>query len=189
VFVNENETKLLIIEKLHLNIVKDFGVILTEVIKYCIGLTKASAEAKRVHLLGKWLLLNCSGYLLAKSAPPSSDLHDLIKTTKLFMNQNGELCAASQFLNPLFKERFLTIIDPKWLPHKDLCQEEKCINVLKELKMRNCLQLKVDEIIDLYEYSIKQNDAYRRLFSELVIDILVNRLQDTKKKGKPRIDE
>jgi hypothetical protein len=103
---------------------------------------------------------------------------DLVRQAKLFLNQNQELCAASQLLNPLCKERFLSILDPKWIPYKDLVGEEKCINVLKELKMRNCLQLKVDEIIDLYEHSIKQNDNYRRLFAELVIDILVNRLQD-----------
>lgn len=44
--------------------------------------------------------------------------------------------------------------------------------------MRNCLQLKVDEIIDLYEHSLKQTDSYRRLLAELIIDILVTRVHD-----------
>lgn len=46
-------------------------------------------------------------------------------------------------------------------------------------KMRNCLQLKVDEIIDLYEHSLKQNDSYRRLLAELIVDILVTRIHDS----------
>ena len=188
VFVCENETKLLIIEKLHLNLVKDFSVIIKEIIRYCTA-KEFNTQPHKVHALGKWLLLNCASYLLANPSPDTSnssaksttrnlELLECARNAKLFMNQNQELCAASQFINPLFKERFLTILDPKWIPAKDLVAEEKCINVLRELKMRNCLQLKVDEIIDLYEHSIKQNDAYRRLFSELVIDILVNRLQD-----------
>lgn len=44
--------------------------------------------------------------------------------------------------------------------------------------MRNCLQLKVDEIIDLYEHSLKQSDSYRRLLAELIIDILVTRIHE-----------
>lgn len=44
--------------------------------------------------------------------------------------------------------------------------------------MRTCLQLKVDEIIDLYENSLKQGDSYRRLLAELIIDILVTRIHD-----------
>ena len=44
--------------------------------------------------------------------------------------------------------------------------------------MRNCLQLKVDEIIDLYEHSLKQTDTYRRLLAELIIDILVSRIRE-----------
>ena len=188
-FVNENETKLLIIEKLQLNLVKDFSVIIKEIIRYCTSPTKETLlTVSKVHSLGKWLLLNCSSYLVHSSSNSSKhlvnlELVELIKNAKLFMNQRQELCAASQFINPLFKERFLTILDPKWIPYKDLVAEEKCINVLKELKMRNCLQLRVDEIIDLYEHSIKQSDSYRRLFAELVIDILVNRLQDVHSSG------
>ena len=80
----------------------------------------------------------------------NQELVELVRHAKLFLNQNQELCAANQFLNPLFKERFLAILDPKWLPYKDLVADENRKNVLKELKMRNCLQLKVGEIIDLY---------------------------------------
>ena len=177
VFVGENETKLLICDKLQLNLIKDFSVVIKEIIKYC----ATTKDSIKVHALGKWLLLNCSSFFVANNTNNkivNQELVELVRHAKLFLNQNQELCAANQFLNPLFKERFLAILDPKWLPYKDLVVEEKCINVLKELKMRNCLQLKVDEIIDLYEHSIKQNDNYRRLFAELVIDILVNRLQD-----------
>jgi hypothetical protein len=177
VFVGENETKLLICDKLQLNLIKDFSLVIKEIIKYCAN----TKETTKVHALGKWLLLNCSSFFVANNANNkivNLELVDLVRHAKLFLNQNQELCAASQLLNPLFKERFLPILDTKWIPYKDLVTEEKCINVLKELKMRNCLQLKVDEIIDLYEHSIKQNDNYRRLFAELVIDILVNRLQD-----------
>ena len=94
------------------------------------------------------------------------------------MNQKQELCAASQFINPLAKDRYLGIFDFKCLPAKDLLSDEKCMNMLKELKMRNCLQLKVDEIIDLYEHSLKQSDSYRRLLAELIIDILVTRIHE-----------
>lgn len=53
----------------------------------------------------------------------------------MFLNQNQELCAASQFINPLSKDRFLEILDPKCLPAKDLLADEKCMNILKELKV------------------------------------------------------
>lgn len=49
--------------------------------------------------------------------------------------------------------------------------------------MRNCLQLKVDEIIDLYEHSLKQTDSYRRLLAELIIDILVSRIREAGSAG------
>lgn len=44
--------------------------------------------------------------------------------------------------------------------------------------MRSCLQLKVDEIIDLYEHSLKQSDTYRRLLAELIVDILAARIHE-----------
>jgi len=192
ILVQDNESKLLIIEKLNLKLVKDFSFIIKEIVKYCTSKELNSLPPSKVHLLGKWLLLNCATYLLANfnidstsskqanSANKSSnDLIELIKSAKLFFNQNNELCAAHQFINPLYKERFLPILEPKCLPAKDLI-EEKCINILKELRMRNCLQLKVDEIIDLYENSVKQTDSYRRLLAELIIEILINRLQDSK---------
>ena len=190
ILVQENETKLLIIEKLNLTLVKDFSVIIKEIIKYCTSKELNALNSFKVHTLGKWLLLNCASYILAnmkphdkpsnlnKSASISNDLVDCIKNAKLFMNQNQELCSANQFINPLYKDRFISIIDPKWIPSKDLISEEKCVNILRELKMRNCLELKVDEIIDLYEHSIKQNDNYRRLFAELIVDILVQRIHD-----------
>jgi len=145
--------------------------------------------AIKVHSIGKWLLLNCASYLYDSNSSnnkttnnnskSSSDLIELIKNAKLFFNQNNELCAAYQFINPMFKERYMPILETKCLPAKDL-MEEKFISILKELKMRNCLQLKVDEIIDLYENSVKQTDINRRLLAELIIEILINRLQDSK---------
>jgi hypothetical protein len=195
IIVQDNESKLLIIEKLNLKLVKDFSFIIKEIVKYCTSKELNSLPPIKVHSIGKWLLLNCASYLLANfnsndtnnsnktnninNSKSSSDLIELIKNAKLFFNQNNELCAAYQFINPMFKERFIPILETKCLPAKDL-MEEKCISILKELKMRNCLQLKVDEIIDLYENSVKQTDVNRRLLAELIIEILINRLQDSK---------
>lgn len=118
----------------------------------------------KIHTLGKWLLLNCATYILSSSGgTPSgssannttnstsssksttgsnnnnsnnnSDLVEHLKNAKLFMNQNHELCAASQFINPLIKDRYIEILDPKCLPAKDLLADEKCMNILKELKV------------------------------------------------------
>lgn len=179
IYVDENECKLLITEKLGLNLVKDFSTVIKEIIKYATSRELNSLPSSKIHSLGRWLLLNCASYLLATSSPKTpNDLVELIKHAKLFLNQKQELCAPVQFINPLYKEKFLDILDPKHLPAKDLLTEAKCVNLLKELKMRNCLQLKVDEIIDLYEHSIKQNDNYRRLLAELIIDILMSRVQE-----------
>jgi hypothetical protein len=172
ILVRDNESKLLVIEKLHINLIKDFKLIIKEIIKYCTSKDLNSLPASKVHAIGKWLLLNCSNYII------DTELNEQIKSAKLFMNQNQELCSASQFINPIYKERFMTIFDTKCLPARDLIVEEKCIAVLKELKMKNCLQLRVDEIIDLYENSIKQDDHYRRLFAELIIELLINRYHD-----------
>lgn len=193
IYVSENESKLLILEKLHLNLVKDFSIVIKEIVKYCTSKEFNSLSSDKIHLIGKWILLHCASFLLNKSSDGlkglSSDFVEHFSSAKIFLNQNHELCSASQFINPLFKEKFLEIFDPKCIPAKDLIAEEKCINNLKEFKMRNCLQLKVDEIIDLYEHSIKQNDQYRRLFAELIIDILLNRLQDSSSSNQDSIEK
>lgn len=173
-FVVENEAKLLIIEKLGLELVKDFSLIIKEIVKYCTTSKDLYfLNNVKIHLLGKWILLNCASYLAA-----NPELSNIVRQSKLFLNQNQELCAPIQFINPLYKEKHLAIIDPKCLPAKDL-NEEKCISVLRDyLKMRNCLQLKVDEVIDLYESTLKQSDANRRMLAELIIEILNTRVQE-----------
>jgi hypothetical protein len=174
-FVSENEAKLLIIEKLNMQLVKDFSVIIREIVNYCTTSKDLTLNSVKIHLLGKWLLTNCASYF--SNTNVNLELINLVRTAKLFLNQNQELCGPAQFINPLFKEKFLLILDAKCLPAKDL-HEEKYINVLKDLKMRNCLQLKVDEIIDLYENSLKQNDNFRRLLAELIVEILRIRVQE-----------
>ena len=168
----DNDAKLIIGDKLNTTVIKDFTIVIKEIVKYCKELNSLSLV--KVHALGKWLLLNCSSYL-HKGEP---EFLDLIRGSKLFMNQNQELCAPTQFINPVFKEKYVPIMELRWMPAKDLAVEEKCISALKELRMRNCLQLKVDEIIDLYEHSLKQNDTCRRLLAELIVEILVSRLHD-----------
>ena len=188
------DTRQLVQDRLNAKVTKDFSVIIKEVIRYCTSKELNSLNSAKVHAIGKWILLNCSNYFLSydssnntsknqkmsssTSTANNSDLVECIKSAKLFLNQNQELCAANQFINPVYKERYLPILDTKWLPAKDLIADEKCINVLKELKMRNCFQLKVDEITELYEFSIKQNDVYRRLLAELIVETLINRLKD-----------
>jgi hypothetical protein len=174
-FVSENEAKLLIIEKLNMQLVKDFTVIIREIINYCTTSKDPTLNSVKIHLLGKWLLTNCASYFTNTSV--NLDLINLVRTAKIFLNQNQELCGPAQFINPLFKDKFLPILDARFLPAKDL-HEEKYINVLKDLKMRNCLQLRVDEIIDLYESSLKQNDTFRRLLAELIVEILRIRVQE-----------
>ncbi|CAF0746878.1 unnamed protein product [Brachionus calyciflorus] len=173
IYVDSLDTKILIQDKLGLNICKEFTFILKEIMKYLHNKDLNSLNSIKIHLLGKWLLLNCSTYLLG-----SSDLFELVKVTKLFLNQNQELCSPQQFINPGKNDKYISILDSKILPSKDLLQDEKCISVLKELKMRSYTQLKIDEIIDLYEQSIKiMTESHRRLLAELIIEILVNRYE------------
>ncbi len=189
--IQNNESRIIVQDKLNYKLVKDFTFIIKEVIRYCSSKELNTLSTQRVHTIGKWLLLNCSSYFLnydstnkqpqqpatSKLAPNSGDLMEMIRNAKLFLNQNKELCSASQFINPVFKERYLPILDVKWLPARDLIADEKCLNVLKELKMRNCFQLKVDEITELYEFSMKQTDVYRRLLAELIVETLITRLK------------
>ena len=175
--VAENEAKLLIVEKLSMPLVRDFAVVIREIVKYCTADRDLYfLNNVKIHLLGKWLLLNCASYF-SSAANNAAELVGLVKSAKLFLNQNQELCAASQFINPTSRENFLTILDARCLPAKDL-HDDKCLSVLKDLKMRNCLQLKVDEVIDLYESSLKQNDAHRKLLAELIVEILKSRVQE-----------
>lgn len=194
ILLHNSDTRQLVQDRLNAKITKDFSVIIKEVIRYCTSKELNSLNSAKVHAIGKWILLNCSNYFLtyesagnasasknqkmsSTSTANNSDLVEYIRTAKVFLNQNQELCAANQFINPVYKERYLPILDTKWLPARDLIADEKCINVLKELKMRNCFQLKVDEITELYEFSLKQNDVYRRLLAELIVETLINRLK------------
>jgi len=63
VFVGENETKLLICDKLQLHLVKDFSVVIKEIVKYC----AQTKDTLKVHALGKWLLLNCSSFFVTNN--------------------------------------------------------------------------------------------------------------------------
>ena len=205
-FVYAQAAECKLIDKLALRTVeKDFTHIIRHIVKYCSSPATVNAIGKdKVHALGKWLLLNCSSFILAnmntsnsnsnenksssssaaaannnnKNSANSNSVAEAIKSAKLFMNQQGELCSPTQLVNPLFRDRFVAIIEPKWIPARDLCADDKCMNMLRELRMRSCLELKVDEIIDMYESSLRQNETHRRLFAELVVDILTNRLHD-----------
>ena len=189
IIVSQNEPILLILEKLNIQIMKDFLIIIKEIINCCTRTDQHLMPSEKIHLIGKWMLLNCSSFLSTKSMPNkessqtsfdnSLDLIECIKSAKLFLNQNQVLCSANQLIDPLLKEKFLEVLDPNCIPSKDLILDKKCIRTLKELGMRNCVQLKVDEIICLYENSIKQNEQHRRLFAELIIDILINRLHES----------
>lgn len=191
IIIQNSDTRQLVQDKLNIRLVKDFSIIIKEIIRYCTSKELNTLSPAKVHALGKWMLLNCSPYFLAydsaKKIQPNisangtgnTELIETIRSAKLFLNQNQELCSASQFINPLYKERYLPILETKWLPARDLISEEKCISVLRELKMRTCFQFKVDEITELYEYSLRQTDAYRRLFAELIVETLVNRLKES----------
>ena len=179
IYAGDNDTKLILSDKLNTVVINDFTLIIKEIIKYCKEIN--SLSMMKVHQLGKWLLLNCAGYFHQKSSEP--EFLEMIRSAKLFMNQNQELCSATQFINPLFKEKYVPILDSRWIPARDLINEEKCINALRELRMRNCLQLRVDEIIDLYEHSLKQNETNRRLLAELIVEILVSRLNEESEKA------
>lgn len=173
ILVDTLDTKTLIQDKLGLDICKEFTFILQEILKYLQDRDRNSLNSIKIHILGKWLLLNCSTYLLG-----SNELYESIRSTKLFLNQNQELCSPGQFINPGKNDKYLAILESKILPSQDLLQDDKCINVLKELKMRSYTQLKIDEIIDLYEQSIKSmNETNRRLLAELIIEILMNRYE------------
>ncbi len=188
--IQNNESRIIAQDRLNYKLVKDFSFIIKEVIRYCSSKELNTLSTQRVHTIGKWLLLSCSSHFLnydsinkqqqatpSKLAPSSGDLMEMMRNAKLFLNQNKELCTASQFINPVFKERYVPILDVRWLPARDLIADEKCLNVLKELRMRNCFQLKVDEITELYEFSVKQTDAYRRLLAELIVETLISRLK------------
>ena len=180
--VQDIETRYLIETILNLKIVKDFKVILKEIIKYCLNKELNDLKDYKLHCLGKWLLCNSSTFIFNKQQPPTSvdcDLADLIKTTKLFLNQKQELSSLSQFLNPIFKaDKYLQLIDLKYLPAKDLILDEKCIQIMcNDFKLRTILQLNVDELIDLIDNSYRQTDEYRRLLAQLIIDNLMAKYQ------------
>ena len=61
-----------------MRLVKDFSVIIREIVRYCTSKELNTLSAGKVHALGKWLLLNCSSYFLAydsadKKLPNSRD--------------------------------------------------------------------------------------------------------------------
>ncbi|RNA34288.1 sacsin [Brachionus plicatilis] len=171
IFVDSLDTKTLIQDKLGLDICKEFTFILRQIIEYVGDRERNSLNSIKIHLLGKWLLLNCSTYVLA-----STDLNESVRSTKLFLNQSQELCAPSQFINPGKNDKYLAVLEAKTLPCQDLLGDDKCVSVLKELKMRSYTQLKIDEIIDLFEQSTKwTNEVHRRLLAELIVEILVSR--------------
>jgi hypothetical protein len=125
--------------------------------------------------IGKWLLQNSLTH--TKTDPY---LYDLLRQTRLFMNQKQELCALQQLINipPTGREQKYTgLIDLKYLPAKDLFINDDLL--VNEYKVRSIYQLRIDELIDFFDYTVKQqhpqttNNETRRLYAELIIDILL----------------
>ncbi len=103
-------------------------------------------------------------------------LFDLLRQTKLFMNQKQELCALQQLIiipQTIREQKFLSLIDLKYLPAKDLFLNDDLL--VSEYRLRNLYQLRIDEVIDLFDYTLRQpnNEHVRRLYAELIIDILL----------------
>src|SRR5690606_24085700 len=86
-YVSENECKLLIMEKLNMQLVKDFSVVIREIVKYCTaGKDLYFLNNVKIHLLGKWLLLNCASYF--SNSNVNADLINLVKVSRLFLSQS-----------------------------------------------------------------------------------------------------
>lgn len=129
--------------------------------------------------LGKWILANCTNLILTDSV-----CQDTLSTCRLFLNRKGEICSCQQMFDPSSfqnnnKEKYLALFEAKYLPSVDLCSVNEHLILLRHLKLRQFYDIKVDEVIDICESTIKDSSvttsnkrSLMLLLADFIIDIL-----------------